>query len=67
MSPRYTQVMMVIVYSSLTAVNKPSFTEWRMFELTDYECEWEMCRGKCQIVYLSEPEPTLLFLRYHVL
>ena len=34
MSPRSTQVMMVGVYSSLTAVNKPSL-EWRIFELTD--------------------------------
>ena len=38
MSPRYSQVMMVSVYSSLTAVNYPSL-EWRIFELTDYECE----------------------------
>ena len=38
MSPRYSQVMMVSVYSSLTAVNLPSL-EWRIFELTDYECE----------------------------
>ena len=38
MSLRYSQVMMVSVYSSLTAVNQPSL-EWRIFELTDYECE----------------------------
>ena len=37
-SLRYTQVMMVSVYSSLTAVNEPSL-KWRIFELTDYECE----------------------------
>ena len=41
MSPRSTQVMMVRVFSSLTAVNKP-LLEWRIFELTDYECEQDI-------------------------
>ena len=35
MSPRYSQVIMVSVNSSLTAVNQPSL-EWRIFELTYY-------------------------------
>ena len=38
MSLRYSQEMMVSVYSSLTAVKQPSL-EWRIFELTDYECK----------------------------
>ena len=65
MSPRYSQVMMVSECSSLTAVNYPSL-EWRIFELTDCRlrvwvrhfsppCSWG---AKCQVVYLSRPEPT---------
>ena len=41
MSRRYSQVMMVSGYSSLTAVNQPSL-ESRIFELTDYECEQDI-------------------------
>ena len=63
MSPRYTQVMIVSVYSSLTAVNQASL-EWRILEITDYECDKTYpsiirpaCGGKWQITHLSEPEP----------
>ena len=38
MSQRYSEVMMVSGYSSLTAVNYPSL-ESQIFELTDYKCK----------------------------
>ena len=64
MSPRYSQEMMVSVYSSLTAVKQPSL-EWRIFELTDYECKtYHFWMGHGSGPWIKQAEVSFCFVPF---